>query len=79
MQSLTYRQVDQVLRQLTPQEAAGEGAAAAEADLRRQLPPGARPGEPVVSYVPLGGAAVAVSVTLPAEQDIAVPRSLPGP
>ncbi len=79
VQSLTYRHVDRVLRQLTPQEAAGEGAAAAEADLRRQLPPGARPGEPVVSYVPLGGAAVAVSVTLPAEQDIAVPRSLPGP
>ncbi len=79
LQSLTYREVDRVLRQLTPQEAAGEGAAAAEADLRRQLPAGARAGEPTFTYVPLGGAAVMVSVTLPAEEDIAVPRALPAP
>ena len=77
VQSLTYQEIERIWRRLTPQEAAADGAAAAESDLRSRLPDGARPGEPTVSYTPLHGAAVVVNVTLPAEEDIAVPRALP--
>jgi similar to stage IV sporulation protein len=77
LQALRYQEVDRIWRQLTPAEAAAEGAGQVLADLRSRLPAGARPGEPTVSAAVRGGLSVVVSVTLPAVEDIAIPRALP--
>lgn len=74
VETLAYQEVTRHWRQLAPAEAAAEGTATAEAELRRLLPTGARAEQTTVAYRLLPGERMIVEVNLAAVEDIARAR-----